>query len=152
MDPHRQSIKRRTLETAYGGLALTMVTIVVLYAAHLGGNVLAEHIRSGYPSYSASDAEAAATTYVIYLTVLGALGVISWLITVWSITADKRWARWLASALFVAGTTIALFDLTVRDTSGDTGIPPILGWIGLLPSLAGLIVVILLWRTSLARK
>jgi hypothetical protein len=48
--------------------------------------------------------------------------------------------------MFVVGTSIALFNLLVQDTSGDTGLPPLLGWVGLLPSLAGLAAVILLWR------
>ena len=51
-----------------------------------------------------------------------------------------------ATGLFVAGTAIALFDLTIRDTSGDTGLPALLGWVGLLPCLAGLVMVITLWR------
>ena len=39
-------------------------------------------------------------------------------------------------------------DLLIRDTSGDTGLPPLLGWAGMLPSLAGLVAVALLWSKS----
>jgi hypothetical protein len=48
--------------------------------------------------------------------------------------------------LFALGTSIALTDLLIKDTSGDTGLPPLLGWVGMLPCLAGLLAVILLWR------
>jgi hypothetical protein len=49
-------------------------------------------------------------------------------------------------SIFVVATTIALTDLLIKDTSGDTGLPPLLGWIGMLPCLAGLLAVGLLWR------
>jgi hypothetical protein len=50
--------------------------------------------------------------------------------------------------MFVLGTGIAVIDLLVKDTSGDTGLPPLLGWAGMLPCLAGLLAVTLLWRRS----
>jgi hypothetical protein len=50
------------------------------------------------------------------------------------------------SKLLALATGIALFDLLVRDTSGDTGLPPLLGWVGLLPCLAGLLAVMRLWK------
>ena len=52
------------------------------------------------------------------------------------------------ATMFALGTGIALIDLLVKDTSGDTGLPPLLGWAGMLPCLAGLLVVTLLWRRS----
>lgn len=36
--------------------------------------------------------------------------------------------------------------LLVKDSSGDTGLPPVLGWLGMLPSLPGLTAVALLAR------
>jgi hypothetical protein len=84
--------------------------------------------------------------YLVYLSVVGGLGTISWLSTIWAVKAGKRWARAAATALFVLGTSIALTDLLIRDTSGDTGLPP--GWVGMLPCLAGLFAVTLLWRRS----
>lgn len=139
---------RAALAATYAGLALTVAAIVVLYIDHLTGNVLAAHIKDGYPSYSQSRIDMAATTYLVYLSVLGGLGIIGWLSTLWAVARRRRWARWLATGLFVVGTSIALFDLFVRDTSGDTGLPALLGWVGLLPSLAGLVVTVLLWRRS----
>ena len=82
------------------------------------------------------------------MSIIGALGVISWLWTIRTVHAGKRWARGAATVMFALGTSIALFDLFVKDTSGDTGLPPLLGWIGMLPCLAGLLAVTLLWRRS----
>jgi hypothetical protein len=70
----------------------------------------------------------------------------SWLWTIWALKNRTRWARATATALFVLGTGIALFDLLIKDTSGQTGLPPLLGCIGMLPSVAGLLAVTLLWR------
>ena len=35
--------------------------------------------------------------------------------------------RWVATGLFAAGTSIALVNLFIKDSSGDTGLPPLLG-------------------------
>ena len=84
----------------------------------------------------------------VYLSVVGAFGIICWLGTIRAVKAGKRWARGAATAMLALGTGIAVIDLLVRDTSGDTGLPPLLGWAGMLPSLAGLLAVTLLWRRS----
>jgi hypothetical protein len=132
----------------YAGLALTVVTLIVPYIDHATANVLANHIRAGYPTDSQARIDTAVTTYLVYLSIIGALGVICWFWTIRALTARKRWARSTATAMFALGTGIALFDLLVKDTSGDTGLPPLLGWIGMLPCLAGLVAVTLLWRRS----
>lgn len=134
---------RGTIVALGAGLALTLVALVAPYAT---GNALADHVRAGYPSYGDARIDTAATTYLIYLSVVGALGVLGWAGTLWAAARRKPWARWVATALFAIGTSVALFDLLVRDTSGDTGLPPLLGWLGLLPCLAGIAALTLLWR------
>jgi hypothetical protein len=42
----------------------------------------------------------------------------------------------------------ALSALLVKDTSGDTGLAPLLGSIGVLPCIAGVVAVAMLWRPS----
>lgn len=137
--------ERSAIVAMYAGLALTVVTMTLPYIDHATAQVLADHIQAGYPTYSHARIDTAATTYLIYLTIIGALGVICWLWTLRAVTAGKRWARGGATAMLVPGTGIAVFDLLVKDTSGDTGLPPLLGWIGMLPCLAGLAAVTLLW-------
>lgn len=135
--------RRPAIRTMYAGLALTVAATAVPYVDH---TVLADHIRAGYPAYTEARIDGAATTYLIYLSTVGALGVVGWLRTIWAVKAGKRWARGGAAAMFVLATSIALFDLLVKDTSGDTGLPPLLGWAGLLPCLAGLLAVTLLFK------
>lgn len=72
------------------------------------------------------------------LTVVGALGILSWIWMIRAVKAGKSWAPWAATTMFALGTSVALTALLVKDTSGDTGLPPLLGWIGVLPCLAGL--------------
>ena len=140
--------ERPAIGAMYAGLGLTVVALIVLYVDHVTANVLADHIRVGYPAYAQARIDSAVTTYLVYLSVVGALGIICWLGTIRALKAGKRWARGAATVMFALGTGIALIDLLVRDTSGDTGLPPLLGWAGMLPCLAGLLAVMLLWRRS----
>jgi ABC-type dipeptide/oligopeptide/nickel transport system permease component len=132
----------------YAGLALTFAATIVPHVDHATANLLGDHIRAGYPAYSDARVEAAVTTYLVYLSVVGAFGVAGWLGTIWAVKAGKRWVRECATAMFVFATSVALFDLLIKDTSGDTGLPPLLGWVGMLPCLAGLLAVAFLWRKS----
>jgi hypothetical protein len=109
--------------------------------------VLADSIRESYPTYTDAHVGSAATTWLVVLSVIGVLGLAGWLFAIWAVTAAKTWAPWVATALFVVGTTMALTLLFVRDTSGDVGLAPSLGAIGAAPCLAGLAAVLALWRS-----
>ena len=74
-------------------------------------------------------------TWLIYLSALVALGIVGWFLAIRAVRAGRRWARGLATSMFALGAGIAVFNLLVRDTSGDTGLPPLLGWVGMLPAL-----------------
>jgi len=50
--------------------------------------------------------------------------------------------------MFVAGSGSALTALLTKDTSGEVGLAPLLGWIGMLPLLPGLVAVVMLWADS----
>jgi hypothetical protein len=130
----------------YVGLALTVAATVIPYIDRATANVLADHIRAGYPTYTQARVESAVTAWLVILTVVGALGIVCWIGTAWAVTAGKRWARGVATAVFVLAAGIALTGLLIKDTSGEPGLPPLLGWLGVLPSLAGLVAVAELWR------
>jgi len=98
----------------HAGVGLTIVALIVPYIDHATANVLADHIRDGYPTYSQARIASAVTTYLVYLSVVGALGTIYWL-SIWAVKAGKRGAHAAATALFVLGTSIALTDLLIRD-------------------------------------
>ena len=144
--------ERSAIGLMYTGLGLAVVALIVPYVDHATANVLAGHIRDGYPTYTQARIDSAVTTYLVYLSVVGALGITCWLWTIWAVKAGKRWARGASTALFALGTAIALTDLLIKDTSGDTGLPPLLGWAGVLPCLAGLLAVTLLWRRPDRRR
>jgi predicted MFS family arabinose efflux permease len=141
--PH---LERPALGALYAGLGLAVLALIVPYADHATANLLAAHLRDGYPAYSPARIDSAVATYLAYLSAVGTLGIIGWLTAIWAVRASRRWARPAATALFAAGTAIALADLLVRDTSGATGLPALLGWAGVIPCLAGLLAVARLWR------
>jgi hypothetical protein len=73
------------------------------------------------------------------------LGVVGWLWVAHAVRAGKRWTPAAATAAFLVGTGIALTDLLIKDTSGDTGLPSLIAAAGFLPCLPGLVLVTLLW-------
>ncbi|MFB7077783.1 hypothetical protein [Streptomyces sp. NPDC056308] len=138
--------ERMAIGAMYTGLGLTVVATTVPYVDRATTHLLADHIRAGYPTYTQARVGSAVSTYLVLLSVIGALGVIAWLWTIWAVKADKRWARPAATVMFVLGTSVGLTGLLTKDTSGATGLPPALGWAGMAPSLAALLAVMLLWR------
>lgn len=146
--PTPTTYPRSAVAVMYGGLALTVLTLAVPYVDRATTNVLAAHIRSGYPDYGAARVAEAVTLRLTYLTVLGVLGAVTWLVLARATRRGRPWARRAAPVLLLAGGGVALFNLLVRDTSGDTGLPPLLGLTGLLPVVAGVVAVVLLWRPS----
>ncbi|WP_166975028.1 hypothetical protein [Brevibacterium atlanticum] len=136
---------RSTFVALWVGLGLTVIAIV---SAQLGRPIIGGHIRSGYPSISHNEIATGVDFYVTSLTIVGALGLLGWAVTIWSAHRGSRWIRWAAVLLALTGTSVAAFALLVRDTSGDTGLPPLIGTIGLLPCAAGLVAVILMFTRS----
>jgi hypothetical protein len=138
--------ERSAMRAMYLGLGLTVAATVIPYIDRATANVLADHIRAGYPTYPQARIDSAVTAWLVTLTVVGALGIVCWIWTARAVRAGKRWARGIATAFFVLAAGIALTGLLIKDTSGEPGLPPLLGWLGVLPSLAGLVAVAQLWR------
>ena len=126
------------------GLVLTIVATIAPFVT----SALRDHIRSSYPAYTDARVASAVSAWLIILTVIGALGVAGWLWSIWIVVTTKRWASWAATAMFALGASVAIADLLIKDKSGDIGLAPMLGWVGVLPSVAGLVAVVLLWRRS----
>ena len=137
---------RGALAAMYAGLALTVLATIATYVDRGTTRLLAARIRAGYPSYPQARVDSAVTAYLVVLSVVGALGVLAWLTTAWAVRARKRWARPAATVMFMLGTSVGLAGLLTKDTCGATGLPPQLGWAGMLPCLAGVIAIALLWR------
>ncbi|MFE7404733.1 hypothetical protein [Isoptericola sp. NPDC057559] len=137
--------QRRTTAAMVGGLALT---VLVAVAPFLDGttHLLADHVRAGYPGYGPDEVRAAVTAYQYLLAGVGVVGVVAWLWAIRAVRSGRRWARGAATAAFALALVLALTALLTRDTSGDVGLAPALGWAGLLPCVAGAVAVVLLWR------
>jgi hypothetical protein len=141
----KPSRARGALAAMHAGLALTALATIATYADHSTTHLLSDHIRAGYPNYSQARVDSAVTTYLVVLSVIGALGILAWLTTGWAVKVGKRWARSAATVMLVIGIGVALTELLTKDTSGATGLPPTLGWAGMIPCLAGVVAVALLW-------
>jgi hypothetical protein len=138
--------KRAVLAALYTGLTATVVATIAPYLDQATSHTLAHHIRSGYPSYTQARIDTAVTTYEVILTIIGVLGVAGWAVVIHAVTTGRQSAGPLATVAFLLGLGIALTDLLIKDTSGLTGLSPLLGWAGIVPCLPGLVAVTLLWR------
>lgn len=137
--------QRAALPALWIGLALTAG--VGAYALLDGSttHVLADHIRATYPAFDAQDVQAGVAAYVTILLGVTGLGAAGWLATIWAARSGRGWTIWLAVALLVAAVGVAAVGLTTLDTSGEVGLAPLMGWLLMLPSLPGLVAVVLLW-------
>ena len=145
----RDLASRRTTRAVFAmgaGLLLTLVATAAPFVDRATTHLLADHIRHGYPSYTAGEVDTAVTTWLVVLGVVGALGIACWVLSMWWVVSGKRFARSIATVGFVAGAAVGLAALLTPDTSGEVGLAPALGWLGLLPSLAGAVAVAELWR------
>ncbi|MET8684755.1 hypothetical protein ABZV77_11115 [Streptomyces sp. NPDC004732] len=138
--------QRWTIGAMYTGLGLTAAATALPYADRATSHLLADHIRAGYPTYTPAEVDSAVTTYLVLLSAIGVLGVIGWLWTTWAVKAGKSWARPATTAMSLLSASVGLTGLLTMDTSGETGLPPALGWAGMAPTLAALLAVTLLWR------
>jgi uncharacterized membrane protein YidH (DUF202 family) len=125
-------------------VALTALALAVPVVDQLTVKSLAVHVHAVYAGYGVP--EPPASVIVTYLVVVGAIGTVSWLIAIWAIRHHRRWARPVATALFLLATGLAVVNLTASEYGNQTVLPQWLGLVGLLPCLAGLVAVIPLWR------
>lgn len=128
------------------GMTLTAIATVVPFIDRVTTAVMADHIREGYPAYEEGEIGNAVTVYLVILATIGVLGLAGWLASLWAVQRGKNWARWLATGLLVSAICLAIAGLTVRDTSGDIGLAPLMGWLLILPCLPGLMAVARMWK------
>lgn len=128
------------------GLALTVLAAVVPVVDVVTLDLLAGHIEQGYPEFTDARVNQAVTTYLVLLTSVGVVGAVCWLVAIRGQRAGRPWVLAFAATAWLGGTALGLLGLLARDTSGDTGLPTLLGVLGVLPALPGLVVVVALAR------
>ncbi|KRF20649.1 hypothetical protein ASG90_18965 [Nocardioides sp. Soil797] len=126
------------------GLALTLLATVVPF---LAPQVIEDHIRDSYPGYSAGELDDAVNGWLMIIGMLGGLAVVGWGVSIWATLRASRPKLWVS---LMGGLGIALF-LTAALTpeeSGDVGLAPAYGGLLVLPCIAGIAAVTLVWKAS----
>lgn len=141
------SRQRGAIPALVTGLLLTALATAAPYLDRSTTHLLANHIAASYPTYSAGQIDSAVSTWLIVLSVVGGFGILAWLAMIWAVRKGKPWVRAAATGLLIIGATVSLTAMLVKDTSGETGLPTVLGAVGLLPLLAGMATVALLWTS-----
>jgi predicted permease len=125
------------------GLALTVLAVL---AVVIGSADLTRQLHDIEDAFvGAGKAGQSSSIVVTYLLVVCGLGIVSWLWIGWAVRKGKRWVRPVATVVFVVATGIALLNL-VMEEYGRTLLPTLLGVAGVLPCVAGLAAVVLLWK------
>jgi len=107
-------------------VALTALALAVPVVDQLTVKSLAVHVHAVYAGYGVP--EPPASVIVTYLVVVGAIGTVSWLIAIWAIRHHRRWARPVATALFLLATGLAVVNLTASEYGNQTVCPSGSAW------------------------
>lgn len=138
--------KPRLLAAMYVGLLLTVVAGVAPLVDIATADSLFDHVRQAYPEWPAETVRQDRDAIAIYLAAVGGLGALCWIAAIWAVAAERRWARGTVTALFAVGTLLALTGSSLGGEQYDTIVPPLYGLLGVLPCLAGLAAVVLVWK------
>ncbi|GGM23383.1 hypothetical protein ACFQBY_18460 [Promicromonospora citrea] len=146
MSETRTPTTRTAVPVLWAGLAATLLVTAYAWVDSATSQVLAGHVAASYPAYGAAEVDAAVAAYLAILTILGVLGTATWAVVARAARSGRAWAPLAGTVALVLAVGTALVGLTTRDTSGDVGLAPALGWAQLLPCAVGLVAVALLWR------
>lgn len=128
------------------GLALTIVAAALAALDPMMTDSVANHVREAYPQWDANTVSTERTAIIGWLVGTGALGAIGWISSIWAVRRRKRWALWFAATWFALGVVTAGITLSTGGEAYDVIVPTSLGLVSTLPVLAGIAVLIQLWR------
>lgn len=142
----------RSEVTAMGvGLLLTLVMLVALIVDQASVNSIADHVAA---LYGPLNLHPDPNLLFGILSVTSAIGILLWVTMIWGVRRQKAWARVVVSINFLAATSLALMVLFVSEF-GSRIFPAPVGILGLMPAIAGLVTVVLMWtpgRVATARS
>ena len=147
MMPSRRGL---LLGTMWSGLALTVIVGVVPLIDLATADTLYAHVQHAYPHWPSNLVRGDRNAITIALEINAGLGVLTRLFTTWAVARGKSWVRRAVTVAFVVGTGLAMIDYSFTGGQYDTVLPHAYGALGLLPSLAGLAAVAMLWRRRTA--
>jgi len=139
----------RSEVTAMGiGLLLTLVMLVALIIDQTSVNTIADHVAALYGPLNLHP-DPNVLFNILYVT--SVIGILLWVTMIWGVRRQKAWARVVVSIIFLAATSLALMVLFVSEF-GFRIFPAPVGILGLLPGIAGLVAVVLLWTPGRLAK
>ncbi|TFD61706.1 hypothetical protein E3T39_06660 [Cryobacterium suzukii] len=147
---------RTATSMRWRGATIALLVGLVLSVVLLGGVVidqtivhsLLHHVEALYAPY---ELQADPNVLFVYLYATGLIGIGFWLLVIWGARAGRPWTPIVTTLVFLIGAGLAVFSLVVAEY--DTQIfPQLWGVLGLLPSVAGLVAVLLLWSPGPKRN
>ncbi|MCN9243595.1 hypothetical protein NGF19_22865 [Streptomyces sp. RY43-2] len=140
---HLPTSVRNAATALYTAAALSLVAAATVVADQAAGDGLAGKLRDTYPHRSPGDVSMAESSILTYLFTLAAIGAAFFVWMAWASKRGKRWVRKAGAATVVVGTALSVYHFTQPH-------PLVMTLAGLLPCLAGLVGLALLWRTEAA--
>ncbi|GLY70087.1 hypothetical protein [Amycolatopsis taiwanensis] len=148
MTTAKMPVDRRATVFMYVGLALTAIATLAPVLDMVTVDTVTDHVRNAYPNWPDDLVAADRNAIVGYLAVVGVLGIAGWLLAIAGVRRHARWARAVSTIMFVLGAIIALTDLTLGGAEYSVIVPTLHGTLGMLPTVAGLAAIVLLWRAK----
>jgi len=137
--------EQKTTPTATGkaviamrvGMTLSLLAVVTIVVDQASGDNLTRQLQGLYSDPGKVDM--AKSSILTYLFAINAVGVISWLWLAWAAKNGKHWTRATTTVVFVLATAISCYNFTQPH-------PFFVTLVGVLPCIAGLATVVLLWQ------
>ncbi|MGW1374186.1 hypothetical protein ACWD6P_07900 [Streptomyces sp. NPDC002446] len=147
------SPQRQAVVTMYVGLALSVIaTVIVPLLVALATSSYTDYIKTAYPTYDADKVSNYQQMMLMYLVANGVIGAVTWLWVLRRTKKQKAATFTVASIVFVLALSLALFNYLVKDSTGYAALSPLLGIANLVPCVAGLAAIVMLWRGRAADR
>ncbi|GAA1567927.1 hypothetical protein GCM10009804_25570 [Kribbella hippodromi] len=131
---------RKAVVAMYVGAGLTVAGAVAPIVDGATGDRLRHGLLAAYAGRP-DQVDVAKSSILTYLFTISVIGVIAWLVLAWAGKRGKRWAPGAATATFLAGSAVLLYDFTQPH-------PLFITTIQAAPCLAGLAAVFYLWKNN----